>query len=602
MPDVSGGIHADQLLALARGELNTCPICWMPLYIGDGGDEADKWCQVQVLFKNKPSEVTENKFTSERNRPSNVFGMPYSPDNCNAAHFIHRSSQGRNLFPWDNIWQSVQGAGVSGDVRIKMEQDIHEPEKSSEFFSLVCLGKGLFDGDDGSDQVSAFVRSFSSGIGFNFLRSERTLVRLLSVFAGCKDCNSKMTINLYTRELFDLVFPPSFYKRKHTPSNPDASDNPGPKKRRYDEYSAKFETDNCFAYLMLSGLLCENELVNEGGTYNGYFTVSEKERRETWQFRVIFIWCQLQILFCRWRLSSLNDLFEHHVGYIYSGTADLYVSFILYAMYCASTRMGSARANIDFGMFHYFYSSLYPQFVRNRVQAGVKVPHNLSDMILNGQGSADEWSCPFSCRRPKAECLAIVRRQLAEVCKRVLEFWRCDFINISEMIHCQVEERDYPGEVNQRVEACARYFTSYANSTHIITTFNHATHTRDSLNLQTSVAVLTPRIYWLHFNYITLPSIRAACGRCDSHYDRRTPVEKQAYQSIWRWWYTRFLGETQALLAGARPCGGEEKDSGGAGVAFPVLRSADLASRGGEGRASWLGQLLALVERLGVLC
>ena len=45
------------LMDMAKEGLNVCPICWMPLYIGDG-DEANVWCQVQVLFKNKPSEST----------------------------------------------------------------------------------------------------------------------------------------------------------------------------------------------------------------------------------------------------------------------------------------------------------------------------------------------------------------------------------------------------------------------------------------------------------------------------------------------------------------------------------------------------------------
>ena len=68
---------------IVKSGLNTCPVCWMPLFIGDGV-EADTWCRVQVLFKNKPSESTEHPFTTERNRPSNVFGMPYEDSsNCN---------------------------------------------------------------------------------------------------------------------------------------------------------------------------------------------------------------------------------------------------------------------------------------------------------------------------------------------------------------------------------------------------------------------------------------------------------------------------------------------------------------------------------------
>ena len=387
MPYVrSGGVSDEVLRNLTKDELNVCPVCWMPLIVGEeGGVEADMWCEVQVLFKNKPSEVTEHKLSSERNRCLNVFGMPYAPSNYDSAHFIHRSSQGKNLVPWNNFWKYVKGSELVDNRKFPMETDAREPGKKADFFSYVCLGRGLFA--SASDPLSSFFESFTRERQFNFTRSEMVLDHLFGVFACCKDCNSKMTINAYTKDLFDLVFPPELYHKKQGLFDAGVSDTTGSKRPRRDEFAAKFDTDNCVSYLMLSGLLSEDELGKDAmGAFDGQYSVSIKARRETWQFRVVFIWCQLQILFCQWKRSSLDIPFEHHVGFVYSGTADLYASYILYAMHCASTPSDSGQQNITFSSFHYFYSSLYPQFVRKRAQrasGGIPVPCNLSDLIFS---------------------------------------------------------------------------------------------------------------------------------------------------------------------------------------------------------------------------
>lgn len=598
---LSGGISKTVLLTLARSELNTCPVCWMPLCIGEG-NEANMWCMVQVLFKNKPSEVTEHKTTFERNRALNVFGMPFAAENCDSSHFIHRSSQGINAVHWGEIWIKVLGASAGAGLILPIERDALEPEKDSTFYSCVCIQKGLFRGDDDAlDPFDPIVGCLKVSGDFNFVQSEGALNRLRGVFAGCKDCNSKMTINNYTRDLFGLVFPSnSFRQRQSTDASAvggDAETEPGAKKRKREQYAANFGMDDCIRYLMLSGLLRDDELCQTNGAYNGKFNVSAPERRKSWQFRVVLIWCQLQILFCIWKLSSLDDLFEHHVGYIYYGTSDLYMSFILYIMHCVSADVHSREESIGFETFHYFYSSLYPQFIRKNAAGVGRVSNNLSDLILEfSQGRRTEWNCPLTSKINRPDRLAIVRLQLAKMRKKIMDFWQSDFSHLSGTINSSVAKHADNAPAEQAMAGAVNYFTSYTDSNRLIAAFKRETTTH-GLTLQTSVNVLTPHIYWLHFNYITLPSIRTACDRCDGHFERLPPVERSAYQTVWRWWYNRFMIRTRALGVAQPSDGGVE---GGGDDVFPaVLPSADLASGGGGG--SWLRPLLALVERLGMI-
>jgi hypothetical protein len=292
---------------MAKDGLNVCPICWMPLYIGDG-DEADAWCQVQVLFKNKPSQSTEHPFTTERNRPSHVFGLPYADINCQGCHFVHRSAQGKSLIPWDNYWADIKGV-VGEDDEYSMQINRLEPNKNEKFLKAVCLEKSIFKLTDGGTKLFDYIKKPINQASF-----DAAIRRLFTVFPGCKDCNGKMTVNEFIEPIFNLLFPKSTYSKK---SVADAR--------------ATFDNEGRVCYLMLSGLLAEQtELIAVG---DGSFRIATHERRISWRFRVMLVWCQLQILFCMWKWASLPTLFGHHVGYIYTGSADLYVSFILYIMH-----------------------------------------------------------------------------------------------------------------------------------------------------------------------------------------------------------------------------------------------------------------------------
>ena len=539
---------------IVKSGLNTCPVCWMPLFIGDGV-EADTWCRVQVLFKNKPSESTEHPFTTERNRPSNVFGMPYEDSsNCNGAHFFHRSSQGKSLIPWDTFWNRITGeAGDPVDKVYKLQQSTFEPEKKAEFFNGVCLTGGIFMETDGGDRL---LKGFGVGlVDFNTASFNAVFDRFLNVFAGCRDCNGKMTINEYTEKIFDLVFPRRMYCKKSVPGGGDigfgsGDQGVGTKRARRDEYTGNFDTEGRVCYLMLSGLIRSDELVKgDGGVFTGDFQIGVVERKKSWRFRVVLIWCQLQILFCLWKLASLPGKFEHHVGYIYAGTADLYMSFLLFSMHNASRALNDTSELLSFESFHYFYSSLYPQYARSSNPAA-GLPRNLSLFVLHSgnedaSGRKTYWRDPFVPSRNAANSgimLNKIRNQIKRIYDSVCVFWEEQFKPLSSAIHSQSKLLSSISPANHPI----RYFTSVNNIHRIVSTFEALS---GPPTLQKAVDQLSRRLYWLHFNYITMPTIYAAFGARDAFYASGglQPAGKDAYQAVWNRWYRLFHTQVRAL-------------------------------------------------------
>ena len=136
------------LKVYGKKSFNTCPICWMPLYIGNG-TEAEKWCRVQIAFKNKPAESIKNEYTSERNRPCRAFGTPFGECNCNYAHILHRSSDGEGSARWETIWKK----NPDGGKVMKFELYSKEPLKKADFYAITCIENGMFGGmkTDGCD-------------------------------------------------------------------------------------------------------------------------------------------------------------------------------------------------------------------------------------------------------------------------------------------------------------------------------------------------------------------------------------------------------------------------------------------------------------------
>ncbi len=114
--------------------------------------EADKWCRVQVLFKNKPSESTDNPNTKERNRASHAFGMPYADFELPGFPFCASVFTGKALVLWDTYWKVIKGDGSETREHC-MTQNVYEPVKKGEFLKRVCREHGIFGSTDGGNAL-----------------------------------------------------------------------------------------------------------------------------------------------------------------------------------------------------------------------------------------------------------------------------------------------------------------------------------------------------------------------------------------------------------------------------------------------------------------
>ena len=530
-------IDPRQLEEMAKKGLNTCPICWLPLFIGEG-PESEKFCSVQVWFKNKPSESTISPASWERNRSHTAFGMPHAVINCHGCHFLHRSSQGRNLVLWDNIW-----SGVTPDdpptKRHEFKFKAREERRAPAFYQHTCVEQGIFSSafsDTSSDLFTLIDTAGTETKIFNSSKCDKVFQKMFGLFAGCRDCNSKMTINEFTKHLFSLV-----YKGVGVSTRDNSIDDEG---RIY--------------YLMLSGLVKTDD-IDPG---EGCFTIHEADhinkRKRSWRFNVIVIWCQLQILFCLWKWSSTPAQFGHHVDHIYLGTADFYMAFILYAMHEGSTPKDYGHASLEFETFHYFYTSMYPQVKRGGapgVQGGaMDVQHNLSLHVLGiskGVKKPVEWRYPYVEPTDSSRDLNTIRRQIHDIQKNIADFWKYNFSLLSREIHNQ-------GECFHR-QALYANREMISNSLPLFSRCKKITEQFESLRgaptLEDSVHILTSQQYWLHFRYITFLTVNESCKRYEQYYTRlpNTCQEvKRAYINAWRLWFNTFNAKLKALWAAER--------------------------------------------------
>ena len=259
------GVDTGRLNKLVKRSFNLCPISWMPVCVGKRGDEAKLWCCVQVAFKNKPSESTENTLTTERNRRLHAFGMPFADYNCNGAHFLHRSSNVQGAMDWDSVWLNPP---INDTAPVKFELYGVEPRKSGRFFKTTCVENGIFNKltDSASSAAPSEISLFKLiQDGFDVKLFDPVVLRIFTLFAGCKDCNGKMTINEYTADLFDLFYDRTMFELKTTGDGTDSQ----PKTRRWNPgvNNDCFSNEVSIHYLLLSGMVNSADINETNGTF-----------------------------------------------------------------------------------------------------------------------------------------------------------------------------------------------------------------------------------------------------------------------------------------------------------------------------------------------
>lgn len=358
-PNPIGSDDTTILQSLQRS-FNTCPICRMPLYVDpdatDGSDE--EWRRLQFCFKGKPSYIIQG--VGARNKHAFGFTFPLSvrrADSTDACHFVHESAS-RGATHYKSIWNQCSDPQAV-EMEIELNSFQREPPKKAEFLEQLHIGYSIFSGTEPTATAHMLDRFIfnATGVINTALMNEVTTHINREMFAGCIDCNSKMTQMAKIPALFVESFP--YMARSH-----DAWIQPA------------FMLNAQINYLLLQGCLKPGDACHLT-THAPYLDASGRQifrvnpkQQMGWKMKLGVMWMYIMIFLTN---LNLNDLFKdqtmpaaHHTVYIYAGISDFYLSMLLYLIYVANFPRDLHRAYIQFEEFHYFYSSNFVFFLRHQ--------------------------------------------------------------------------------------------------------------------------------------------------------------------------------------------------------------------------------------------
>jgi hypothetical protein len=515
----------------AKREFNLCPLCWMPLYIDKRRTEDKNWSLVQYVFKGKPAFSIKNS-GYKHERPFYVFGFSELNTimigsrmvSCQDCHFIHVSSS--RMADVTNVWDHVDGS--------KRVQPANRTgnDNALEFFQNVNTTNGPWIGGV-FNMLESMLGDVSVDIGMDRFVHNAVFDQMKDTFAGCPDCNSKMTIGKYIPLLFKLLFPPRLLagpqalvlKRPRSASarNLAANDHGAVDDVSDRNLNNLYDPETQMYYVILSGMIDITETITPelvGRDNHDKFQITVPERQKSWSCRYTRLWCLIQILFSLWEDTSIDLPFRHHVSYVYSGVQDFYLSLLFFCVHCS--RLSDRAKKIPFEAFHFFYASHFPFFL---ISKHLATGRSLSECVFGDDTSRFKFS--------SLTALEAVRRQFQDMRERVLRFWNTHFKCLSNFIldPDAVGAADYraffchPGTVMAFGDQCVGRPLS-------IQSF------RDYFRGKPG--------YWFHFKYITMAKIERECEK----YHNGQPVELA--RRVWDEWY-HFLCQHIALLDTSPP-------------------------------------------------
>ena len=388
------------------------------------------------------------------------------------------------------------------------------------------------------------------------------VVKMFRFFAGCKDCNMKMSLQKTLHEIFDLAFPdivplpPARVVRVGIRGGANVDDAGGPAPS-----AAKlFKSEDLAHYLMLSGVLNAREVTLDRQT----FKVSDPWRTKTWSLRYIMMWCALQILFGMQIICKTDRQIRHHRSYIYYGVMDFYTSLWFYALHCLNYRRNDAtafdpvrvksdeetlaqtiRAHVDgnaanqvleFEEFHFYYTSLLPAFIKRDGPRGATLEDSQLNLSTAVFGNA--WGVV----QTKAE----VQQRMAEIYGGICVHWDLYVVNISRLIH-----GNFAIAVNMMspIETAAHAF--------FFAPFQISQAREERKDLPATVAAFSEAMgrgtFWFHFKHITFNRLALECKlyedfvrQVNTRQNREVPSIGAAVR-LWQRWYRELDQAVRAL-------------------------------------------------------
>ena len=541
------------MLTRIRIANNLCPICWMPLGMEyeNGGDIQDRWSVAQIIFKGKPAySVMNPDNSSQTSRPVLGFGIsdiiPHAADapNYQKCHYVHYVQFG-NRANVKNLWfgERLEYFAYMAPTAV------HVSVAANNFHSLVCEERGVF-----SKVVSGPLKDYLGGLATNQLNCNWKVVNVLAVklfyfFAGCQDCNQKMSLRNALPEIFDLAFPditPLEEVVQRGGIRGGGRPAPPPKRLPVGKF---FDAEEMAHFLMLSGMLDRETEVNGIS-----FQVKDKWRQTTWSLRYIMMWCALQILFSMRMIEGTDRQIRHHRVYIYYGVMDFYASLWFYAMHCLYLLKGGAAFSaesvknetgtfasaitmhagagsvvLEFEEFHFYYTSVLPIFLRKQAAAPL-APRTLEDSQLNLSTTlfGENWS---------VQTRDDVVNRLNEIYTGMFAMWDAHVVNISMGIH-------------QNFQAAGIYRDFFAKPSDIV----RMREARKNLPVEVNsfAGNMGSGWYWFHFRYITFNRIALESKMYqkylrDAIIGNRNPPSAVAAVRIWRGWYEELSRAVGAL-------------------------------------------------------
>jgi len=563
---------------------NICPICWMPLSIGEG-KVADCWRAVQMAFKGKPAFSVRNpNGIGDVSRPVKAFGInPLTGStqaNCEQCHYVHFSMFGDHS-DLNNLWY-----GCEFFQKIPMRNNEAEPTKLDAFYSGIREDRSIFSVAVLNPKFNGYIVNALSDVNSNWNTITILAVKMFRFFPGCTDCNSHMTISKLIETLFDQLFPSDAYiSRFPAPAapvqNPPIYQRPKNKFRK-SRKKKEFDVEEMIHYLMLSGMLKADGDVHSD-TFN--FSIADEGRKKTWTLKYIIMWCALQIIFCQWNIKQTAMSIGHHRNYMFFGTMDFYMSLWFYALHCLGPTIISSGKDLtimkkeplehtfqddketlaesmvpytdknplEFEEFHYYYTSVFPFFL-TKYYPDEKRHSSLSLSVFSlGDGPDFDVSSSTLVGLEHPDILLnAVRNNLGLVYEKVFTAWGNYVSTFSAMIH---NDFAIPSDEDLVLSVLrTKIGLFFIKPSEIIA--KRGVKERLNLDIDTFIDHQSPYWYWFHFKNITMPQIRRLCRE----YDRET-LQGQASPhfkpdrvvciTLWRRWFQLFDARVRALGASA---------------------------------------------------